>query len=62
MRHHLALAYEANEERDQAIEALEQAVEELEVLRGGGEGGGARPEPVWAEDIRSQLARLREQS
>jgi tetratricopeptide (TPR) repeat protein len=62
VRHHLALAYEANEERAQAIEALEQAVKELEALRGGGEGAAPRPEPVWAEDIRSQLARLREQS
>jgi tetratricopeptide (TPR) repeat protein len=62
VRHHLALAYEANEEREQAIEALEQALLELEALGRGGEGRQARPEPVWAEDIRSQLSRLREQS
>jgi len=62
VRHHLALAYEANEERTQAIESLEQAVRELDALRGNGEGGGARAEPSWAEDIRSQLSRLRAQS
>jgi tetratricopeptide (TPR) repeat protein len=62
VRHHLALAYEANEEREQAIEALEQALTELEALRGGGEGRPARPEPAWAEDIRSQLSRLRDQT
>jgi tetratricopeptide (TPR) repeat protein len=61
VRHHLALAYEANEERAAAIQALEQALQDLEALRGR-EGDRARPEPVWAEDIRSQLARLREQS
>jgi len=62
VRHHLALAYEANEERAQAIESLEQAVKELEALRAAGQGESKRPEPVWAEDIRSQLDRLREQS
>ncbi len=60
--HHLALAYEANEESEQAIQALEQAVQELDALRKAGEGKPARPEPVWAEDIRVQLNRLREQS
>jgi tetratricopeptide (TPR) repeat protein len=62
VRHHLALAYEANEEREQAIEALEQAVTELEALRSEAPGRRARPDPVWAEDIRSQLERLRGQS
>ena len=62
VRHHLALAYEANDERAQAIEALEQAVTELEALKGDGQAQRARVEPAWAEDIRSQLSRLREQS
>jgi tetratricopeptide (TPR) repeat protein len=55
----LALAYEANEDRERAVEALEQAVRELEALAGPAPG---RPEPVWAQDIRSQLERLREQT
>jgi tetratricopeptide (TPR) repeat protein len=59
VRHHLALAYEANEDRERAVEALEQAVRELEALAGPAPG---RPEPVWAQDIRSQLERLREQT
>jgi tetratricopeptide (TPR) repeat protein len=62
VRHHLALAYEANEDRAQAIAALEQAVKELEALRAGRDGRPAPPEPAWAEDIRSHLTRLREQS
>jgi tetratricopeptide (TPR) repeat protein len=62
VRQHLALAYEANEEPDQAIAALEEALVELEALRAGGEGRSPQPEPPWAEDIRSQLRRLREQS
>jgi len=61
VRHHLALALEANQERDQAIESLEQAVKELDALRATDQEH-PRPEPVWAEDIRSQLLRLREKS
>jgi tetratricopeptide (TPR) repeat protein len=57
VRHHLALAYEANEDRARAVEALEQAVRELDALARPAPGGA---EPVWAEDIRSQLERLRE--
>jgi tetratricopeptide (TPR) repeat protein len=60
VRHHLALAYEANEERAQAIETLEQAVKELDAMRDG-QGGRPRPEPAWAQDIRSHLDRLRAQ-
>jgi tetratricopeptide (TPR) repeat protein len=58
VRHHLALAYEANEERDEAIAALEQAVAELEAMRTGSDGR-PRAEPRWAQDVRDQLGRLR---
>jgi tetratricopeptide (TPR) repeat protein len=58
VRHHLALAYEANEEPAQAIATLEQAVAELEELRTGVDGR-ERPEPPWAQDVRDQLSRLR---
>jgi tetratricopeptide (TPR) repeat protein len=58
VRHHLALAYEANEEPAQAIATLEQAVAELEALRTGVDGRD-RPEPPWAQDVRDQLSRLR---
>ncbi len=58
VRHHLALAYEANEEPEQAIVALDQAVRELDALRGA-DPAQPRPEPPWAQDIRDQLARLR---
>jgi tetratricopeptide (TPR) repeat protein len=57
VRHHLALAYEANEDRERAVQALEKAVSELDALGG---ARAERAEPVWAEDIRSQLERLRE--
>jgi tetratricopeptide (TPR) repeat protein len=58
VRHHLALAYEANEEPAEAIAALEQAVAELDALKTGADGR-PRPEPRWAQDIRDQLGRLR---
>lgn len=57
VRHHLALAYEANKEPEQAIAALEQAIVELEALRTGTDGE-PRPEPPWAQDVRDQLSRL----
>lgn len=60
VRHHLALAYEANEDPEQAIATLEQAVAELEALRTGVDGR-ERPEPSWAQDVRDQLSRLRPQ-
>jgi tetratricopeptide (TPR) repeat protein len=59
VRHHLALAYEANEEQQQAIEVLEQAVAELDRLRTGADGQ-PRPEAPWAQDVRDQLERLRD--
>jgi tetratricopeptide (TPR) repeat protein len=61
VRHHLALAYEANDERERALETLEQAVVELDALRTAS-GGRERTEPAWAQDVRDQLARLREAS
>jgi tetratricopeptide (TPR) repeat protein len=60
VRHHLALAYEANEDRERALEALEKAVRELDALAAG--AAKERAEPVWAEDIRNQLERLRERT
>lgn len=53
VRHHLALAYEANEQPEEAIAALEQAVAELDARR------GERAEPPWAAAVREQLRRLR---
>ena len=59
VRHHLALAYEANEEPEKAIEALEQAVAELEAQRTAASAAGReRPEPAWAQDVRDHLRRL----
>jgi tetratricopeptide (TPR) repeat protein len=58
VRHHLALAYEANEQPEQAIEALEKAVAELDSKRGAADSQ-PRPDPPWAEPIRAQLHRLR---
>jgi tetratricopeptide (TPR) repeat protein len=58
VRHHLALAYEANEEPEEAIAMLEQAVAELEALKTRADGR-QRAEPNWAQDVRDQLGRLR---
>jgi len=58
VRHHLALAYEANEEPALALEALEQAVTELDELRTGPDGR-ERPEAPWAGDVRAHLRRLK---
>ena len=59
VRHHLALAYEANGEAERAREVLERAIENLDNLfkRDGGEAA-QRPEPAWAADLRSMYARL----
>jgi tetratricopeptide (TPR) repeat protein len=58
VRHHLALAYEANEEPQEAIAVLEQAVAELDALKTASDGR-QRAEPRWAQDVRDQLGRLR---
>jgi tetratricopeptide (TPR) repeat protein len=57
IRHHLALAYEANGEPDKARETLEKAIRDLDAIFRP-EGGEKRPEPAWAEEIRSMHARL----
>jgi tetratricopeptide (TPR) repeat protein len=54
VRHHLAMAYEANGEPEQAREVLAQALRDLETLRGDTE----RPDPPWAAEIRAMLERL----
>ena len=61
VRHHLALAYEANEQPTQAVEALEQAVAELDAKRSA-PGAPPHQDPPWAEPIRAQLRRLRPSS
>ena len=61
VRHHLALAFEANEQPELAIEALLQAVVELDSRRAAADPKQS-PEPPWAEDIRAQLQRLRSAS
>jgi tetratricopeptide (TPR) repeat protein len=62
VRHHLALAYEANGEPERAREVLERAVENLDRLfRGEGEQA-QRPEPPWAAEVRSMHARLADAS
>ena len=55
VRHHLALAYQANGENDKARTTLERALEDLEQALAG------RPEakePAWAADLRSMLSDL----
>jgi tetratricopeptide (TPR) repeat protein len=57
VRHHLALAYEANGEPEQAQKTLEDAVRDLDAIFRG-EDGEKRPEPPWTAEIRSMLQRL----
>ena len=54
VRHHLALAYEANGQPERARDALVRALRDLEALRAGNED--AR-EPEWAGEIRAMLDR-----
>jgi tetratricopeptide (TPR) repeat protein len=54
VRHHLALAYEANGEPDQAREVLAKALRDLET----NQGAGDTPAPPWAAEIRAMLERL----
>jgi len=56
VRHHLALAYEANDEPEQALEVLEQALQDLEAIRARQQEQGS--EPPWAEELRRMHARL----
>ena len=57
VRHHLALAYEANGELERAREAIDQAVQDLDRIYTG-ENGEKRPEPKWAAEVRSMQERL----
>jgi tetratricopeptide (TPR) repeat protein len=59
VRHHLAIAYEANGEPEQARAALERALAGLDAQRQAAQAkGGTVAEPPWANDARSMLARL----
>ncbi len=63
VRHHLALAYEADGQPARAREVLERAIKDLEARYGAaaaGEGGEAPPEPPWAAEVRSMHARLKD--
>jgi tetratricopeptide (TPR) repeat protein len=57
VRHHLALAYEANGEPEQAQQTLEAAIRDLDAIFLG-EDGEKRPEPPWTAEIRSMHQRL----
>jgi tetratricopeptide (TPR) repeat protein len=57
VRHHLALAYEANGEPEQAREILERAIRDLDAIYRS-ESGEQRPEPAWTAEIRSMHERL----
>ncbi len=57
VRHHLALAYEANGEPEQAQQTLERAIRDLDAIYQG-EEGEKRPEPAWTAEIRSMHERL----
>lgn len=59
IRHHLAQAYEANNEPERAKEALERALADLEIIKKRAEERGAAvKEPAWAADVRAMLDRL----
>jgi tetratricopeptide (TPR) repeat protein len=58
VRHHLALAYEANGENDKARTTLEGALSDLASVLA--ERPGAK-EPPWAADLRAMLDRLKQQ-
>jgi tetratricopeptide (TPR) repeat protein len=57
VRYHLALAYEANGEPEQALQTLETAIRALDGIYRG-EDGEKRPEPAWTAEIRSMHERL----
>jgi tetratricopeptide (TPR) repeat protein len=60
IRHHLALAYVANQEPEKAREVLERALVDLEgARRAASQRGTAPPEPAWASDVRAMLEELR---
>lgn len=57
VQHHLALAYEANGEPDEALRVVQEALDELE-RRQEGASGEAAVEPAWAGDLRGMAQRL----
>lgn len=60
IRHHLAQAYEANNEPERAKEVLERALADLEKLKKQAAERGATPgDPSWAAEVRAMLERLR---
>jgi tetratricopeptide (TPR) repeat protein len=59
VRYHLALAYEANGESEQARDALKRALAGLDKQMQAARTKGATPgEPPWANDVRAMLSRL----
>jgi tetratricopeptide (TPR) repeat protein len=60
IRYHLALAYEKNGDKQDAITALERALTSLDSqLESARKGGGTPPEPGWAAEARGLLDELR---
>ena len=57
VRHHLALAYEANGETERARQTIDQAIRGLDAIYTR-EDGEKRPEPDWAAEVRSMHQRL----
>ncbi len=57
VRYHLALAYEANGETEQARQTLVRAIRDLDAILQG-ESGEKRPDPDWAAPIREMQGRL----
>jgi tetratricopeptide (TPR) repeat protein len=61
IRHHLAQAYEANNEPERAKEVLERALRDLDAISKRAAERGAPPgEPSWAADLRAMLERLKQ--
>lgn len=60
VRHHLALAYEANEELDKALETIDMALADLEaqMTEAESKNRAVGPEPSWATDMRGMRERL----
>jgi tetratricopeptide (TPR) repeat protein len=60
VRHHLAQAYEANDQQEEAIAALEMALAGLEQQRGEVRKSGGVPQPpAWSGQARQMLDRLK---
>ena len=60
VRHHLAKAYEASDQKQRAIETLEVALADLERRLAAAREAGRKPaEPPWSADVRKMLSRLK---